>query len=92
MIYHTSTALVALASLTQAASINRRAEPKCTDFLIPVQASSSQMIPANNIPANLGDSAVLVAYLTSQAESVLAGVLGGVATVEQSGSFAMSAR
>ena len=92
MIYHTTAAIVALASLTQAASINRRTEPKCTDFLIPVQASSAQMIPANNFPTNLADPAILAAYLASQASSKLAGVLGGIGAVEQSGSFNMSAR
>ena len=92
MMYNLLTASVALASVAQAASLSRRTEPKCTDFLIPVQASSSQMIPANNIPTDLTNSAVLTAYLTSQAESGLAGILGGIGAVEQSGSFQMSAR
>jgi hypothetical protein len=88
----TPIAVVALVGLSQAATLNRRAEPQCTDFLIPVQASSSQMIPAGNIPTNLSDGTVLTDYLVSQASSGLAGVLGGIGGVTQSGSFQMSAR
>jgi hypothetical protein len=87
-----ATAIVTLAVLSQAATLNRRASPKCTDFLIPVQASSSQMIPADNIPTDLSDGTVLTAYLVSQASSGLAGLLGGIGGVEQSGNFEMSAR
>lgn len=89
---HAITALAALASLTQGASLAQRAEPDCTDFLIPVTASSNKQIPANNIPSNLNDSTVLTDYLVSQLSSGLAGVLGATGNVEQGGSFQMSAR
>ncbi|EME47137.1 hypothetical protein DOTSEDRAFT_165945 [Dothistroma septosporum NZE10] len=50
------------------------------------------MVPASNIPANLSNGVVLTDYLVSQGSSGLAGVLGGIGAVEQSGSFQMSAR
>lgn len=84
--------LAALSTLTAAASLGRRAGPTCTDFMIPVQASSSQMIPADNVPKNLSNGVALTDYLVSQASSGLAGVLGGIGAVEQSGNFMMSAR
>lgn len=84
--------LTALAGLTQAATLARRVEPQCTDFLIPVHASSSQMISADNIPTDLTNPTVLTDYLVSQLESGLAGLLGGIGAVEQSGDFNISAR
>jgi len=87
--------ITALAASAQAASIGRRTEwkqPKCTDFIIPVYAESSKMIPADNIPTDLGNGAALVAYLVSQLSSGLAGILGGIASVTQSGHFDISAR
>lgn len=92
MAYYAFVALTAFATLTQAAALVRRAEPQCTDFLIPVSASSSQMVPAGNIPTDLQNSTVLTDYLVSQASSGLAGILGGIGSVEQSGNFNMSAR
>lgn len=92
MISSTFAAFTALAGLTQAASIARRGEPQCTDFLIPVHASSSQMIPAYNVPTDLSNPTVLTDYLVSQLSSGLAGILGGIGAVEQSGDFVMSAR
>lgn len=92
MILHTCTTLAVLASLVQAATLQRRAQPTCRDFLIPVTATSSEMIPADNIPSDLSDPVVLTDYLVSQLSSGLAGILGGVGAVEQSGEFAISAR
>nr|POF26029.1 hypothetical protein CFP56_22177 [Quercus suber] len=85
-------ALSALAALAQGSTIRRRAEPTCTDFLIPVTASSGKMIPADNIPTDLNDGTVLTDYLVSQLSSGLAGILGGVGNAEQSGHFNISAR
>jgi hypothetical protein len=89
--------ITALAASAQAVSIGRRtelenAQPKCTDFVIPVYAKSSKMIPAGNIPTNLANGAALTTYLVSQLSSGLAGLLGGIASVTQSGHFDISAR
>lgn len=92
MVYPNIIAFAGLATLAQAATLGRRASPACTDFLIPVTAKSSQMIPADNIPADLANSDVLTQYFVSHADSVVAGVLGAVGTVEQSGDFMMGAR
>lgn len=92
MVNNVLTTLASLSALAQAATVGRRAEPKCTDFIIPVHASSSKMIPADNIPTDLGNADVLTGFLVSQVESKLAGVLGGIGGVEQSGDFEMSAR
>nr|POF13032.1 hypothetical protein CFP56_10180 [Quercus suber] len=85
-------ALPALVALAHGSTLPRRNEPECTDFLIPVTASSGKMIPADNIPSNLNDGTVLTDYLVSQLSSGLAGILGGVGNLEQSGHFEMSAR
>lgn len=50
------------------------------------------MIPADNIPKNLSNGAALTDYLVSEGSSGLAGILGRVGAVEQSGNFQMSAR
>jgi hypothetical protein len=50
------------------------------------------MIPADNIPKDLANGAALTTYLVSQLSSGLAGLLGGIASVTQSGNFDISAR
>lgn len=92
MMHNAFTIVAVLSTLSSASTISRRAGPKCTDFLIPVHASSSDMIPASNVPTDLTNGVVLTDYLVSQASSGLAGVLGGIGAVEQSGDFEMSAR
>lgn len=92
MMHNTFAIVAVLSALSSASSIHRRVGPKCTDFLIPVHASSSDMIPASNVPIDLTNGVVLTDFLVSQASSGLAGLLGGIGAVEQSGNFEMSAR
>ncbi|CZT18456.1 uncharacterized protein RCC_04301 [Ramularia collo-cygni] len=93
MINNIITTFAGLSAVAQAATAGHRAGPKCTDFLIPVHASSSKMVPAGNIPDGMAKPEVLVDYLLSQAtSSLIAGPLGAIGSVEQSGDFEMSAR